>query len=260
VAFAEISLDGHIATLRLNRPEARNALSAQLCEDIVVALHGVEGETEARVLIVRGEGPAFCAGADLAAVSGRGGADFLPAFERMLESLGRCRLPTVASIHGAALGGGLQLASVCDFRLASDSAKIGIPSSKLGIVVNFENVQRLVLLSGIAVAKEVLMTGRTYSGAEAVVAGLINRSVPETELDAATSTWATDLAERAPLSIQGVKRSIQLIMDQLSSARSTSPELVAEIDRLVEEAYGSEDLQEGVKAMAEKRPPKFRGS
>jgi enoyl-CoA hydratase/carnithine racemase len=259
VALAEVALEGHVATLTLNRPEARNALSAQMCEDIVVALHGVEAETEARVLVVRGEGPAFCAGADLAAVSGRGGLEFLPAFERMLDTLGRCRLPTVASIHGAALGGGLQLATVCDFRIASDTAKIGIPSSKLGIVVNFENVQRLVLLAGIAVAKEVLMTGRTYSGAEVVAAGLVNRSVPEDELEAATSALATELAERAPLAVQGVKLSIQLILDHLSSARSASPELVAEVDRLVEEAYGSEDLQEGVKAMAEKRPPKFRG-
>jgi enoyl-CoA hydratase/carnithine racemase len=259
VALAEISLEGHVGTLTLNRPEARNALSAQMCEDIAVALHGIEAETEARVLVVRGEGPAFCAGADLAAVSGQGGLDFLPAFEGMLEAVARCRLPTVASIHGAALGGGLQLATVCDFRIATDSAKIGIPSSKLGIVVNFENVQRLVLLAGVAVAKEVLMTGRTYSGAEAVLAGLVNRSVPNDELDEATSSFATELAERAPLSVQGVKRSIQLIADHLSSARSASPELVVEIDRLVEQAYRSEDLQEGVKSMSEKRPPNFHG-
>ena len=230
-----------------------------MCEDISVALHGIEAVTEARVLVVRGEGPAFCAGADLAAVSGRGGLEFLPAFERMLEALAQCRLPTVASIHGAALGGGLQLATVCDFRIATDTAKLGIPSSKLGIVVNFENVQRLVLLAGIAVAKEVLMTGRTYSGADAVAAGLVNRSVPESELDVATSDLAIDLAERSPLSVQGAKRSIQLIVDHLASARGASPNLVAEIDRLVEEAYGSEDLQEGVKAMAEKRAPNFRG-
>jgi enoyl-CoA hydratase/carnithine racemase len=259
VAFAEIALDGHVATLALVRPEARNALSTEMCEDVVVALHGVEAETDARVVVVRGEGPAFCAGADLAAVSGRGGLDFLPAFEQMLETLAHCRLPTVASIHGAALGGGLQLATACDFRIATDTAKIGIPSSKLGIVVNFENVQRLVLLAGIAMAKEVLMTGRTYSGAEAAVAGLVNRSVPESDLKEATSSLASELAERAPLSVQGAKRSIQLIVDHLSSTRGASPDLVAEIDHLVEQAYGSEDLQEGVKAMSEKRPPNFHG-
>ncbi len=259
MSLAEVSLDGRVATLTLNRPEARNALSAQMCEDIIVALHGLESETATRSIIVRGEGSAFCAGADFAAVSGKEGVDFLPTFERMLETVARCRLPTVACIHGAALGGGLQLATVCDFRIVASDAKLGIPSAKLGILVNFENVQRLVLVAGAAVAKEVLMTGRTYSGEEAAARGLVHASVPSAELTRAAEETATELAALAPLSVQGVKRSIQAVMDHLGAARASAPDVIAEIDRLVTEAYGSEDLQEGLGALSEKRPPHFTG-
>jgi enoyl-CoA hydratase/carnithine racemase len=259
MTLAQTAITGAVATLTLNRPESRNALSVQLCEDIVVALHGLDLDPESRVVVVRGEGAAFCAGADLAAVSGSGDVDFLPAFEKMLEAVARFRLPTIAAIHGAALGGGLQLATVCDFRVATRDAKVSIPSSKLGILVNFENVQRLVLLTGVAVAKEVLMTGRTYSGDEAAGLGLVNRAVATERLDDEVSALAQDLAGLAPLSVQGVKRSIQAIADHLAGARTTNPEVVAEIDRLVSRAYESEDLREGLRALSDKRRPRFQG-
>jgi enoyl-CoA hydratase/carnithine racemase len=259
MTLAQTAITGAVATLTLNRPESRNALSVQLCEDIVVALHGLDLDPESRVVVVRGEGAAFCAGADLAAVSGSGDVDFLPAFEKMLEAVARFRLPTIAAIHDAALGGGLQLATVCDFRVATRDAKVSIPSSKLGILVNFENVQRLVLLTGVAVAKEVLMTGRTYSGDEAAGLGLVNRAVATERLDDEVSALAQDLAGLAPLSVQGVKRSIQAIADHLAGARTTNPEVVAEIDRLVSRAYESEDLREGLRALSDKRRPRFQG-
>lgn len=259
MALVEVTVEGAVAHLTLNRPDARNALSVQMCEDITVAIHGLETEPNARVVIIGGSGPVFCSGADLAAVSGTGGADFLPVFERMLEAVARCRLPTIASIHGAALGGGLQLATVCDFRVAESDAKLGIPSGRLGILVNLENVRRLVLLAGSAIAKEVLLTARTYVGDEALEAGLVTRSVPADRLEAETGELAGRVASMAPLSVQGAKRAIQLVTDEVGDVRAGRPEDAAEIDRLVAEAYGSEDLQEGLAAMAEKRPPTFKG-
>lgn len=258
MALAEVAGD-RVVELVLNRPEARNALSIELCDAILDALDRIDASSDARVVVVRGEGKVFCSGADFAAVSGPGGVDFLPAFERMLEAVARFRLPTIASIHGAALGGGLQLATVCDFRIAADDAKLGIPSSRLGIVVNFENVQRLVLLAGIPVAKEVLMTGRTFTGAEAAARGLITATVRGAELDAAVASYAEDIARLAPLSVQGAKRTIAVVGDALANARTTSPEDVSAIDDLVMQAYNSADLQEGIAAMSEKRPPDFRG-
>jgi enoyl-CoA hydratase/carnithine racemase len=259
VALVETSTDGAVALLTLNRPEARNALSIEMCDAIVEALHVVDAMSGARAVVVQGEGPIFCSGADFAAVSGPAGVDFLPAFERMLETTARHRLPTIAAIHGAALGGGFQLATACDFRIAADDARIGIPSSRLGILVNFENVRRLVLLAGIAVAKEVLMTGRTYSGPEAEAAGLVHRSVPATKAIETAGAMARDIAALAPLSVQGSKRAIQVVADDLSNPRAASPDEAALVDALVAEAYSSADLQEGVAALREKRQPRFRG-
>jgi enoyl-CoA hydratase/carnithine racemase len=250
---------GRVVELVLNRPDARNALSVDLCNAIVHALERAGASSESRVVVVRGEGKAFCSGADFGAVSGPGGLDFLPAFERMLEALARFRLPTVALIHGAALGGGLQLATVCDFRIAAADAKIGIPSTRLGIVVNFENVQRLVLAAGLPTAKEVLMTGRMYTGEEAERGGLVTRSVPAEELDEAVRSFSEDIAALAPLSVQGAKRTIAVVADAMANARATAPDMAREIDDLVMQAYKSADLHEGIRAMTEKRPPRFEG-
>jgi len=259
MSLVDVEHSGQVASLWLSRPEARNALSVDMCDAIVAALGSLDRDDRVRVLVIRGRGEIFCSGADFAAVSGAGALEFLPVFERMLEALARHRLPTVAAIHGAALGGGLQLATVCDFRIAEETATLGVPSAKLGILVNFENVQRLVLLAGIAVAKDVLMTGRTFSGAEAAAVGLVNRCVSSADLPAGVDGLAQEIAARAPLSVQGTKRSIQVLIDHLSAARQARPDVVAEIDGLVANAYVSRDLQEGIKAMREKRAPEFGG-
>ena len=259
MALVETVRAGATATLWLDRPNARNALSIDMCDALSAALEDVDRDPDLRVLVLRGRGPVFCAGADLAAVSGAGDLEFLPAFERMLEAMARHRLPVIAAIHGAALGGGLQLATVCDFRIAAVDAQIGIPSSRLGILVNFENVQRLVLLAGIAAAKEVLMTGRTYSGEDAYAAGLVTRAVSEDQLEAEVESLANTIVKLSPLSIQGTKRAINTVADHLGGARSMRPDVVAQIDRLVANAYNSRDLQEGVRAMADGRDPEFRG-
>lgn len=248
-----------VARLSMNRPQARNALSVELCDAITEAVTATERSSSARVLILRGEGKVFCAGADYAAISGPEGLDFLPAFERMLETVSRCRVPVVAAIQGAALGGGLQLAVACDFRIVAADAKLGIPSARLGIVVNFENVQRLVLLVGPALAREMLMAARTFDGAAAEEAGLVNRSVVAGELDVAVAEVASNIAELAPLSVQGAKKTIQAVVDHLSDARTSQPDATAEVDRLVVGAYNSNDLAEGLAAIVEKRKANFKG-
>jgi enoyl-CoA hydratase/carnithine racemase len=249
----------HVVHLVLTRPDARNALSAEMCNDIVDALGEIEDGNTARVVLLKGEGKVFCSGADIAAVTGPGGLDFLPAFEGMLEAVARFRLPVVAQIHGAALGGGLQLATVCDFRIASETAKIGIPAARLGIVVNFENVQRLVLLAGVPLAKEVLLSGRIFSGAEAEQRGLVTRVAPDVDIEQVANEFAVGLARSAPLSVQGAKRAIQIVADDIAAGRHRNARAVDTIDNLVAQAYNSDDLIEGLSALSEKRSPNFKG-
>ena len=245
-----------VAEIVLDRPEARNALSIETCREIVAALHEI-GETTARCVLVRGEGKVFCSGADFAAVSGPGGLEFLQAFEEMLSAVAMFPLPTVAAIHGGALGGGLQLATVCDFRIAAADATLGIPAARIGIVVNFENVERLVRLAGVARAKEILMAARTLSGAEAEVAGLVTKAVPVADLDAEARSFAEEVAGLSPQSLQGAKLAIGIVERALTEARRTHGGDVADVDDLVVKAYASEDLQEGLAAMADRRPPRF---
>ncbi|HEY7874133.1 MAG TPA: enoyl-CoA hydratase-related protein [Actinomycetota bacterium] len=259
MALVVKALEGAIASLVLNRPEARNALSIEMCDAIVDALGEIDVMDAVRVVLVRGEGSVFCSGADFAAVSGPSGIEFVAAFERMLDAIARHRLPIIASIHGAALGGGLQLATACDFRITAGDARLGIPSARLGILVNFENVRRLTLLVGLARAKEILMTARVYSGAEAVATGLVNRSVPARDLAAETESWAREIAALSPLSVQGSKRALQVLFDDMSNPRNRAPGPSSEMDELVAQAYASDDLQEGVRAMQERRPPDFTG-
>lgn len=259
MSLVETGRAGAVATLTLNRPDARNALSVELCDALVDALHALESDKDVRVVVLAGAGKVFCSGADFSAVSGPDGVDFLPAFERMLETVARFRLPTIAAIQGAALGGGFQLATVCDFRVCTDDARIGIPSARLGILVNFENVQRLVLLAGIAVAKEILMTARTFRGEEAAAAGLVHRCVPTAGLTKAVAELTANIGALSPLSVQGTKRSIQAVVDHLAGARTSDPASVSEIDELVAAAYSSDDLQEGLRAMSDRREPRFQG-
>ena len=248
----------HIARLTLNRPDQRNALSIEMCDEIAGAVHQVDFRSEIRCVVLAGAGDVFCAGADLSAVSGPHGVNFVGPFERMLERVARCRVPVIAAIQGAALGGGLQLATACDFRIATTTATLGIPSSRLGVVVNFENVRRLTLLVGFSVTKEILMAGRTFSGPEAREAGLINEWV-EGDLAEASERWSRDIAALAPLSVQGAKRSLEVLADHIGDARRSAPDDVARLDALVKGAYESADLKEGLTALREKRPSNFQG-
>jgi enoyl-CoA hydratase len=184
---------GHVLTIELNRPQARNALSIELCDAVFEAFGEAAVHDEARVIVLAGAGSVFCSGADFAAVSGPNGIDFLPAFERMLEAVAAHPLPTIARIQGAALGGGLQLATVCDFRLCATDARLGVPSSRLGVVVNLENVERLVELVGIARAKEVLMTARTYTGEALCTRDWCPRCALLTRSTAPPSAWPSQL-------------------------------------------------------------------
>jgi enoyl-CoA hydratase len=242
----------------IDRQERRNALNAELCEELRDRL--VENAA-LRAIVITGAGTAFCAGADLVTRFETADADeqrasdvFRSAFDRLLDALTDFPGAVIAAVNGAALGAGTQLAVACDLRVVAPAASFGIPAARLGLVLSPANIQRLVVLVGQGPARELLLTGRTLDRDEAAVIGLVHRSVDDalaTALD-----WAAEISGLAPLTVAGHKRALNLI----AARRGLDDDARAEIRALEDGALGSADLQEGLAAFADKRPPRFTGS
>ncbi|HEV3475538.1 MAG TPA: enoyl-CoA hydratase/isomerase family protein [Actinomycetota bacterium] len=255
---------GPVWRITLDRPEARNAISEPMLGDMSRALAGAAADAATRIVVLSGEGDHFCAGADLGeldgAAGGPGGNRYERAFEEVLSAVAQHPVPVMAVVHGAALGAGCQLTVACDLAVAASDARIGIPSSRLGILINFENVQRLVLAVGPKRASEMLFTGRALSGDEAAAWGLVNEAVPPGRLMDRATELAEEIASAAPLSIRGSKRGIGAVLAKLSIDRQAEGWRVADFDMMAADAFASDDLKEGVRAFRERRKPRFKGT
>jgi crotonobetainyl-CoA hydratase len=250
--------------MSLARPEARNAVSAPILEELRAALGAAATDPRARVVVLGGEGPDFCAGADLAeleaAADGPDGVDYGWALEDLLEAISDHPLPVVAEVKGSALGAGCQIVVACDLAVAASDARLGIPSARLGVVIGYENIERLVLSVGPKRAAEILVAGRTLSGEEAAAWGLVNESVPAEVLETRVTELAEAIAASAPLSVRGSKRGIRAALARLSLDRESEGLRVADFDMMAGQALSSDDLREGIRAFRERRGPEFRGS
>lgn len=252
---------GRVFQIILDRPERGNALSAEMLQLIFDALGAAAADAEARVILLRGEGKHFCAGADVGDVvaSAAAGARYGVGFEQLLRAIEDHPLPVVARVQGAALGAGCQLLAACDLAVADEEAQIGIPSAKLGLLLDLEKIQRMARVIGVPRTRELLLTGRAVDGRVAAAWGLVTRAVKARDLDAAASELADAVASGAPLSVRGSKSGIRAVLDTGALTRDTDAEVFARHDAAAAEALASEDLREGTAALRQKRAPRFTG-
>lgn len=243
-----------VALIRLNRPKALNALSAQLMAELASALTAADADEAVRCIVLTGSDKAFAAGADIKEMAGLG---FVEVFNQDLfaaetEAIGRVRKPIIAAVAGYALGGGCELAMLCDFILAADTAKFGQPEINLGVIAGIGGTQRLTRIVGKSKAMEMHLTGRMMDAAEAERAGLVSRVVPaETLLEEAMAA-AKSIAAKSSIAVRAAKEAVN------RSYETPLREGLLFERRLFNALFSTEDQKEGMAAFLEKRPATFR--
>lgn len=249
-----ISIDGRVALLRIDRPEARNALSPEVMDLMAGELERLDADPEIRCIVIAGSDEAFAAGADIGALAERHFHEsvFHPS-AAFWKRIGECRTPLIAAVSGWALGGGCELALACDLIVASETAEFGQPEITLGIIPGGGGTQRLARAAGKQRAMELVLTGRRFDAAEAKAMGLVNEVAGRKEwLDEALEL-ARRIASRPPIAVRLAKQAV-LAAEESGLAAGLEQER-----RLYELAMATEDRVEGMRAFLEKRKPEFEG-
>ncbi|HEX3173204.1 MAG TPA: enoyl-CoA hydratase-related protein [Solirubrobacterales bacterium] len=252
--LVQSSVEGGVVLLRLDRPEARNALSPEMMEKIATELERLDPDPEVRCVVIAGSEKVFAAGADIKAMSERSFAEALrhPAasFWRRLAAI---KTPLVAAVSGYALGGGCELALACDMIVASETAVFGQPEINLGIIPGGGGTQRLARVLGKQRAMEYVLTGRRFDAATAETLGLVNRVVPSDVWLEEAMALAREVAGQPPIAARLAKQAVLAAEESGLSAGLENER------RLYELAMATEDRVEGMRAFLEKREPKFEG-
>lgn len=251
---------GQAAWIRIDRPDAMNALSPDVVEGLREALDRAKADDDVRVLVVTGTGRAFCAGADLKAIREMSGDDpgrntlrFLEHAGKVFDGLEAFPKPVIAAVNGLALAGGLELVLCCDLVIAGKSAKLGDAHANFGLIPGGGGSIRLPRKAGPTMAKYLLFTGEFLPAADLVACGLVNEVVPDGQLTERIDALVEVIASKSPL---GLSRMKQLVHDGLDQPVATGVRL----ELLASEAHASShDVAEGLAAFQEKRPPRFTG-
>ncbi|PLR98080.1 enoyl-CoA hydratase [Bacillus sp. T33-2] len=250
------SAEDKIAAITIARPPA-NALSSALLKELSAILDEIESNSDIRIVLLHGEGRFFSAGADIKEFTTvKSGGEFTKLAEygqELFERIETFPKPVIAAIHGAALGGGLELAMSCHFRLVSENAKLGLPELQLGLIPGFAGTQRLPRYVGAARAAEMMLTSEPITGLDAVQYGLANHAYPEEQLLENAYNIARKIAKKSPVS---VKAALYLLKFTKTDSYYSGVKREAE---LFGEVFASEDGQEGISAFLEKRDPDFKG-
>ena len=249
--------EGAIGWLTFNNPERRNAMSVDMWEALPRVLAAFQADPEIRAIVLTGAGDkAFVSGADISQFeSQRSSADGVQRYEELAEgaqlALLTCDKPTIARIRGFCIGGGLNIANACDLRIASDDSRFSIPAAKMGLGYRASSMKMLVDNVGPARAREVMITARQFTAAEAKEMGLIHKLTSADALDAAVKEYCDLISANAPLTMRSAKRIIREV--------SKSDWDVAQCKAWVKECFDSADYKEGRKAFMEKRKAVFTG-
>jgi len=253
------AVDGAVATITFNNPERHNAVSLDMWKAVLAALDRFAADPAVRVLVVTGAGgKSFVSGADISKfederASEAAVAEYDEATESVYKTLLAYAKPTIAKIRGYCIGGGMNLAICCDLRISNEAARFAVPAAKLGLGYGMTRVKRVLDIVGPQFAKEIFFTARQFDAAEAKVMGLVNRVVPDGELDAFVADYAATIGGNAPLTVHSIKR---IIGEALKDPDARD---LALCDRLVKACFESEDYKEGRRAFMEKRKPAFTG-
>ncbi|MCR2821945.1 enoyl-CoA hydratase [Lederbergia panacisoli] len=256
MSYLSLIKDGNAAIITINRPPA-NALSSGLIQEIGNLLDQLKEDSEVRAILLHGEGRFFSAGADIKEFTGiANGEEFSKLAvngQEIFEQIENFPKPIIAAIHGAALGGGLELAMACHIRLVSENAKLGLPELQLGLIPGFAGTQRLPRLVGTAKAAEMLFTSEPLSGIDAVRWGLANHSFPEDQLLDKAKDMVQKIAAKSPIALKAA-------IDLLQYCKTDEfYEGVKQEANKFGFVFDSEDSKEGIRAFLEKRHPRFTG-
>jgi enoyl-CoA hydratase/carnithine racemase len=250
-----VAVEGPVATVKMNRPEALNALNSKMVQDLVNAFDALEADDSVRCVVLTGSDRAFCAGADVKEMATLSAAEISKAdhLRAVWERAWSFKKPLVAALSGYALGGGLELAMCCDIIVASEGTKLGQPEINIGIIPGGGGTQRLTRAVGKYKATEMIMTGEMFSVDEAKAHGLVNRVVPAGKYLEEAIKLASEIASKAPLAVRHAKKAIAAAQES-----GLSDGLEAE-RRLFYELFNSADKKEGMSAFLDKRKPNFTG-
>lgn len=245
---------GAVTLITLNRPKALNALNSQVLADLIAALEALDADDSQKCAVITGSEKAFAAGADIKEMSSQGfadmyGSNFFAGYDRVTAT----RKPVIAAVAGYALGGGCELAMMCDFILAAENAQFGQPEIKLAVTPGMGGSQRMARAIGKAKTMDMCLTGRMMGAEEADRAGLVARIVPTENLVEEAVKTATKIAEMAPLATLAVKEMVNVAFE------TTLQQGVVFERRLFHGLFGTEDQKEGMAAFIEKRPGNWTG-